>query len=193
MIQPNPHDTASSYQSMAHRPRRLLTAFGAAALCVAWTLPAVASNTVGVALNYGEAVDDDATGVGLDVHFGPRLDLAIVALTTELSGGYYRFGGPADLDVYRVLAGGRLAVGAIIRPSAFAHAGVGHLRYDALAGSRDSATDFATDVGLGLDFTLMPLVDLGVVGSYNWVRANTRDNAVDWLQFGAHVTFVTGG
>jgi hypothetical protein len=158
-----------------------------------WTAPASASNTVGVAVNYGEAVDDDASGVGLDVHFGPRMDLAILALTTELSGGFYRFGGPADLDVYRVLAGGRLAVGAIIRPSVFAHAGVGHLRYDTLLGARDGATDFATDLGLGLDFTLMPLVDLGIVGSYNWVRADTRDNAVDWVQLGAHVTFVTGG
>lgn len=182
----------------ARRPPRALPVFGAAlaalAVSLATSSPAAGETAFGVALNYSNIVDDEGTGAGVDVHFGPRLDLAVLVLTTELSGGYHDFGGPVDPSVYRGMAGGRLGLGIGIRPSVFAHMGVGHLRYDEVLGTgRESNTDFAWDLGAGLDFTLVPLVDLGVLVSYNALEGDDDRATFEWLQAGAHVTFVFDG
>jgi len=165
--------------------------------CLSWSGSAAAANTLGVDLSYNDAVNESATngGAGVDVYFGPRMDLGLVALTTELDAGFHDFGGGLEPTVYRGMAGGRLALGAVIRPSVFAHIGVGHLRWNDFPGSdvRDSRTNFATDLGAALDFTVMPLVDLGVQLSYNVVAAGgANEPAFNWMQAGAHVIFVFG-
>lgn len=179
--------------------RRLLPRLGAGALAAAATLAALprsaaADTVVGVDLNFNDGIagDDATSGAGVDLFFGPRLDLAILTLTTELSGGYHDFGGTLDPTVYRLMAGGRLGIGVIIRPSVFAHLGVGHLRFDEPFGDgRDGRTNLAGDVGAALDFTILPLVDLGVQASYNIIGGG--DEPFDWLQAGVHVTFVLDG
>jgi hypothetical protein len=168
---------------------------GAAAV-VAWPAPASAQTTIGVDLSYNDVVDQAGTnaGAGVDIYFGPRLDLAVLALTTELSGGLHDFGGTLEPTVYRGMVGGRLGVGFVIRPSVFAHAGVGHLRYDELIGSgRDGRTNVAMDLGAALDFTVLPLIDLGIQASYNTILGGESSTAFEWVQAGAHVTFVLDG
>ena len=165
--------------------------------CLSWSGSAAASNTVGVDLSYNDAVganNGSDAGAGVDIFFGPRMDLGLVALTTELDAGYHDFGGAVAPTVYRGMAGGRLALGAVIRPSVFAHIGVGHLRWNDFPGSdaRDSRTSLATDLGAALDFTVLPLVDLGVQLSYNAVTAGSGRPAFEWMQAGAHVIFVFG-
>lgn len=160
-----------------------------------WPGSVAAQTTLGVDLSFNDAVDqtDTDAGAGIDIYFGPRLDLAILTLTTELAGGYHDFRGALQPTVYRALAGGRLGVGVGIRPSVFAHLGVGHLRYDELLGAgRDGRTNFAGDLGLALDFTILPLIDVGVQGSYNMIAAGDNVDAFEWYQAGAHVTFVFG-
>jgi hypothetical protein len=163
---------------------------------LSWSGSAAAANTLGVDLSYNDAVNEAATsgGAGVDVFFGPRMDLGLVALTTELDAGFHDFGGGLEPTVYRGMAGGRLTLGAVIRPSVFAHIGVGHLRWNDVPGSdvRDSRTNFATDLGAALDFTILPLVDLGVQLSYNVVAAGSSEPAFNWMQAGAHVIFVFG-
>jgi hypothetical protein len=181
--------------SPAARPLALAAATAAAAL-IAWPQTAAAETVIGADLNFNDSlVEGDAgNGAGVDVYFGPRLDLAILTLTTELSGGYHDFAGALDPTAYRLLAGGRLGVGVIIRPSVFAHIGVGHLRFDDPFGDgRDGRTNLAGDVGLALDFTVLPLVDIGVQGSYNTIAGDDDDDAFEWLQAGVHVTFVLDG
>ena len=173
-----------------------LAAATAALTLVAWPETARADTVVGVGLNFNDSMvgDDAGNGAGVDVFFGPRLDLAILTLTTELSGGFHDFSGELDPTVYRGLAGGRLGVGVIIRPSVFAHIGVGHLRYDDPFGDgRDGRTNLAGDLGAALDFTILPLVDLGVQASYNVVAGDDDNDAFEWLQAGAHITFVLDG
>lgn len=168
-----------------------LAAFAALALV---PRSAAADTVVGVELNFNDGIggDEATAGAGVDVYFGPRLDLAILTLTTELSGGFHDFGGELDPAVYRLMAGGRLGIGAIIRPSIFAHLGAGHLRFDEpLGDGRDGRTNVAADVGAALDFTILPLVDLGIQGSYNVVAGG--EDPFEWLQAGAHVTFVLDG
>lgn len=170
-----------------------LTGVGAV---MAWSAPAAAQTTLGIDLSYNDAVDEARTdgGAGVDIYFGPRLDLAVLVLTTELSGGFHDFGGSLEPTVYRGMVGGRLGLGFIIRPSVFVHAGVGHLRYDELIGSgRDGRTNIATDLGAALDFTVLPLVDVGIQASYNSILGGENSTAFKWVQAGAHVTFVLGG
>jgi hypothetical protein len=163
---------------------------------VLWPRAASAQTTLGIDLAFNDGTDQTETdsGAGVDIYFGPRLDLAILTLTTELSGGLHDFGGPLDPTVYRVLGGGRLGVGFILRPSVFAHVGVGHLRLDELVGpGRDSRTNLAGDLGLALDFTVLPLMDIGLQGSYNVIAGGSDSEAFEWLQAGVHVIFVLGG
>lgn len=170
-----------------------VAAVGALTLAgLSWSAPAKAQNTVGVDLSFSDTVgDEDADGAGLDIYFGPRMDLGILALTTELSGGFHDFGGGLDPTVYRGMAGGRLGLFTVIRPSIFAHIGVGHLTWEEpLGNDRDSRTNVTTDVGAALDLTILPLVDVGVQLSYNTIAGGSGEPAFDWTQFGAHVIFV---
>jgi hypothetical protein len=189
------HRTARAFSTFSARPLWLAAAAAAATL-IAWPQTAAADTVVGVDLNFNDSLagEDSGNGAGVDVYFGPRLDLAILTLTTELSGGYHDFAGELDSTVYRGMAGGRLGVGVIIRPSVFAHIGVGHLRFDEPFGDgRDGRTNLAGDVGAALDFTVLPLVDIGVQGSYNTIVGDDDTEAFEWLQAGVHVTFVLDG
>ena len=166
-----------------------------AGVCL-WSRPAAAESTLGVDLNFNEANDlSDTQGAGVDVFFGPRMDLKLFDLTTEISLGFHDFGGEMDPAVYRAMAGGRLAIPFVIRPSVFAHLGVGHLRFnDPLGGDeRDGRTNLAADLGAALDLSVTPAVDLGVQVSYNVVAGDDNYNAFDWMLAGAHVVFVFGG
>jgi hypothetical protein len=178
-------------------PKACAALAAAAAVTVVWPRSAAADTVVGVDLNFNDAVggDDATSGAGVDVYFGPRLDLTILTLTTELTGGFHDFGGRFDPTLYRLMAGGRLGIGVIIRPSIFAHGGVGYLRFDdpIIGDGRDGRTNFSGDLGLALDFTLLPLVDLGVQGSYNVIAGNDNYDSFDWLQAGVHITFVLDG
>jgi hypothetical protein len=79
----------------------------------------------------------------------------------------------------------------VIRPSVFAHVGVGHLRYDVpITGDREGRTNVTGDAGLALDFTLIPLLDLGVHGAYNVLAGGENSDSFSWLQAGVHATFV---
>jgi hypothetical protein len=169
-------------------------AAGAAALIVFPGSAAADTRTVvGVDLNFNDSVmgDDAGNGAGLDIYFGPRLDLAILTLTTEIKAGFHDFGGPLDPTIYRGMVGGSVGIGALLRPSLFAHIGAGHLRTDDRFGvDRDGRTNLTTDFGAALDVTILPLVDLGIHGSYNVLAGDDENEPFEWLQAGAHVTFV---
>ena len=49
---------------------------------------------------------------------------------------------------------------------------------------------FAYDLGLFFDFTLLPLIDLGVHAAYNQLTAGSDDPAYHWLTFGAHAALI---
>jgi hypothetical protein len=144
-------------------------------------------------VNYSEAVDHFETGKGggVDVRFGPRLDLWLLQLTPELSAGLHDFGGYWSPTVVRSVIGGKLAVDLGVKPTVFAHLGVGRLRYDSLeAVARDAATGLAGDVGAALDFSVLPMLDVGMQGSYNVVGVELNRSRFDWVQVGGHVTVI---
>jgi len=186
---------AVSPRALRHAATLASLAALATGICL-WSKPAAAESTLGVDLSYNDANDlSDTHGAGVDVYFGPRMNLEILVLTTEISLGFHDFGGEMDPTVYRAMAGGRIGVGAFIRPSVFAHIGVGHLRYDdpLVSDGRTGRTNVGADLGAALDFTVLPAVDLGIQLSYNVVAGNNDDPAFDWMQAGAHLVFVFGG
>lgn len=192
MMQTN-HWRAANTARASFKPRRgvsPLCAAGALAATLAWAPRAEAETAASLALSVNHPSDetDPELGVGgIDATIGPRLNLVLIDLTTELSAGIHGFQGSMDATAYRMMAGGRLGIGAIIRPSIFAHVGVGHLRY--VDGSADaSRTNLAGDVGLALEFTALPVVDLGIHGSYNGIAGGADEPSFRWFQTGVMAT-----
>jgi hypothetical protein len=110
-----------------------------------------------------------------------------VSLIPEGGVSYHSFGDDETEDrlrVYSGFIGGRLAVGKIIEPSLFSHVGVAWLR------GSERRTAPVVDVGVALDFTLLPLINLGVHGTYNVVPAIDDSSSKSWVLLGMHAALV---
>lgn len=142
---------------------------------------------VAVDFDYAVALSssqDSDAGTGGAVRLGRELDLLLVTLTPEVGGTYETFNGSADSRIYGGFAGGRLGVGKIIEPSIFAHVGVAHVD-----GWQDRTAPML-DAGLALDFTLLPLIDLGVHAGVNTLLATRDGNGVSWGTAGLQAALV---
>jgi hypothetical protein len=129
------------------------------------------------------APEIDAGGGGA-LRFGQELDLFLVSLTPELGGSYHGFSGEDRTRLYAGFLGGRFAVGKIIEPSLFGHVGLGRL--DGL----ETRTAPMLDGGLAIDFTLLPLIDLGVHGAYNVLLPRGDADAFKFVTLGAQAALV---
>jgi hypothetical protein len=126
------------------------------------------------------------SGSGFDfaARVGYKLSIPLLKITPELKLTYDRVPEAGDqVSVYRGMAGGRVAILEGFTPLAFAH--IGYANGSNMNGDISGVT---YDVGVGLDFTLIPFIDLGVFGSYNRVQAS--QGAVNWLGVGAQVALV---
>jgi hypothetical protein len=145
-------------------------------------------STTNIALDFdsGAALDQPGTksGGGGALRIGQELDLFLISLTPEVGGSYHAFGGDDETRIYGGFVGGRLAIGKIIEPSIFAHAGVARVQG---FGSRTAPT---LDGGLALDFTLLPLIDLGVHGAYNVIFPREDGSSLEFVTLGAHAALV---
>jgi hypothetical protein len=124
------------------------------------------------------------SGAGFGIRLGKQLHAPLAVLTPELGFTYHGFSG---LTAYRGVAGLRLGVGEIIRPGVFAHLGVGHLTAPSPA---PSSTAFTYDAGAFLDFTLLPLLDIGAHAAYNHVNAKDPVGAFQWATVGVHAALI---
>lgn len=145
-------------------------------------------STTNIALDFdfGAALDQPGTksGGGGALRIGQELDLFLISLTPEIGGSYHAFGGDDETRIYGAFVGGRLAIGKIIEPSIFAHAGVARVQ------GFESRTAPTLDGGLALDFTLLPLIDLGVHGAYNVMFPRQDGSALEFVTLGAHAVLV---
>ena len=72
----------------------------------------------------------------------------------------------------------------------FAHAGVGRLSLPEPVASL-SYTAFTYDVGGFLDFTLLPVVNIGVHAAYNHLNAGSDSaSSFQWATLGGHIAFI---
>lgn len=144
--------------------------------------------TIAVDFDYAGALSNDYIdkGGGGALRIGSELDLFLVTLIPELSLGYHSFGGDEDYDAttFAGMLGGRIRFLKILEPGIFAHAGVGRL------GGYDPHTGLAFDAGLTLDFTLLPLIDLGVHAAWNRVFGDKDHDGLSYGTAGFHVALV---
>lgn len=138
---------------------------------------------------------DDTAGVdsgwGAGLRLGNVWDLWLIELTPELAGSYHSFGGAAEARAYRAMAGARLALGLVLKPGIFVHAGVGHFELSPDTGSY-SNTDLGYDAGLTLDFTLLPVIDLGAHIALAGIGGDEDTEPLSWLAAGGHIAFNLG-
>jgi hypothetical protein len=141
---------------------------------------------IAVDFDFGTALDAPSTktGGGGQLRLGQEFDLLLVSFRPEFGGGYHGFGGDGDSKLYTGFLGGRFAVGKIVEPSVFGHVGVGRLE------GLETRTAPVLDAGLALDFTLLPLIDLGVHGAYNVMMPRDDGSALKFVTLGAHAALV---
>lgn len=185
---------SGEHRSSGARAPRWLALCGLASV-LAWTPPADAEVALGLEVNFSEAVDQLETGKGggVDVRVGPRLELWRLQVTPEVSAGLHDLGGFPSPTVLRGLVGGKAALDLElgVAPTLFAHFGVGRLRYDAAESvERDAATGMAADIGASLDVNVLPMLDVGLQGSYNVVGMESARTRFEWVQVGGHVTVI---
>jgi hypothetical protein len=172
------------------KPQHLL--FSAALAAAVWSVADVAradsaATVIALDMDFAAPVTDADTdpGGGGALRLGRKYSLVLLSLTPEVGLGYHQFGGDSDATLYRAFVGGRIGVGKIIEPSAFVHLGIGKL--DLREGDRFSPV---ADAGLALDFTLLPLLNLGVHGAYNTVLPRSPHDAFGWFSAGLHAALV---
>jgi hypothetical protein len=169
--------------------RALLLAAAATAATLAMLTPRTASATaIGADLDLAVPLDSKSeTGWGAGLRLGQELHVPALALMPEIAASYYHFGGRFGANLVQGKVGARLSIGELVRPGAFAHIGGGYNVPD--IGSNRFGLAF--DGGLFLDFTLIPLVNLGVHGAYNYLSVGaTSSDITQWMTIGAHADFV---
>ena len=141
---------------------------------------------IAIDFDYNDALEAPASnaGGGGALRLGQQFDAFLISLTPELGGSYHGFGGNDRTKLYSGFLGGRLAIGKILEPSIFGHLGVGHLQ------GIDTRTAPVMDAGLALDFTLLPLIDLGVHGAYNVMLPRNDASAFKFVTLGAQAALV---
>jgi hypothetical protein len=141
---------------------------------------------IAVDFDFAAALDASNTksGGGGALRLGQEFDLLLISLTPEFGGSYHAFGGDDKTKLYTGFLGGRLSIGKIVEPSLFAHLGVGHVT----GGEKRTAP--VMDGGLAIDFTLLPLIDLGVHGAYNVMLPRDDGSALKYVTLGVHAALV---
>lgn len=142
--------------------------------------------------NYAQPilVEDATHGYGGQLRFGPRLDLKILTLDSEIVAGgvaFYDERGDPAAQSFHGLLGPRLGILWGIRPSVFSHLGIGHTNFVAAS----SQTSLAGDVGLALDITFLPVIDIGAQAAWNFVAGDQLSPQTQYLTAGLHITFFT--
>lgn len=148
--------------------------------------------TVALDLDYAGAINNDFidNGGGGALRIGSELDLLLVTMIPELSLGYHAFGGDDrgdrsyDARTFTGMLGGRIRFLKIIEPGIFAHAGVGRLS------NYEPHTGLAFDAGVTVDFTLLPLIDLGLHAAWNRVFGDKDHDGLSYGTTGFHVALV---
>ena len=127
------------------------------------------------------------SGGGFGIRVGSQLHVPLLVLTPELGFTYDGFSGDFGPRVYRGIAGLRVGVGEVIRPGVFGHLGVGRMT----SAPDASHTAFTYDAGIFLDFTLLPILNIGVHGAYNHLNGGEASFAnYEWVTLGAHAALV---
>ncbi len=128
-------------------------------------MPRLASANIGGDLDLAFPVGSGApsSGWGFGIRVGKELHLPLVVLTPEVGFSYYGLGDSVKL--YNLKAGGRLSIGEVLRPGVFVHVGEGDTVFPIVG----HHWGFSYDAGLSLDFTALPMLNIGAHVAYDHV------------------------
>jgi hypothetical protein len=174
----------------AIRGSMALVAGAASALALSlWSTPAQAKTTIAGDLDYAAPIDSSAhAGWGFGIRLGQQIHFPLLVFNPELGFTYHGFTQDSSPKVYRGIAGLRLGFGEIIRPGVFGHIGLGRLD---LGGVPDrSHTALTYDLGAFIDFTALPLLDIGVHASYDRLTEDSSGPTFQFFTAGAHAALV---
>lgn len=130
---------------------------------------------------------DVNTATAFALRVGWQLHLPLFAITPEV--GYHHASFGDDVTLNRAFAGVRVAVGEIFRVGAFGHVGYGDAAFRS-GGDDQDLSDATYDVGGFIDFTVLPLLDLGVHAGYGLVKAGNGRDPLDWVPVGIHAALI---
>jgi hypothetical protein len=132
----------------------------------------------------GRALDN---GVGGALRLGQQFGGVLLSLTPEIGGSYHSLNGVYDASLYRGFVGLRLSLGAVIEPGIFGHVGYGHIDFRDVSGPLDRSHGALTyDAGVTLDFTLLPVLDVGAHAAYNGLAGKDDFDRIHWISAGGH-------
>jgi hypothetical protein len=132
------------------------------------------------------------TGWGAGIRVGNQWDVPLLNLMPELKFQYTNFGGPVDMTAWNLGLGGAIGISFILKPSVFAHGGVGHYGYNAPAGLESSQTAFGYDVGAALGLSLVAF-DLGAQVAWNGIVGDSSIDKLQWVSVGGYTSFTLPG
>ncbi len=146
---------------------------------------------LGLAVDTGDLpVDPGGPGPAVAVRFGYELPIPVVRIVPEAQLGYASFsaddknGNPTQ-QILTGRAGLRLGIGGVIGPALFAHVGFGDISGEG-SDFVIEKSGLSYDVGLSVDFTLLPLLNLGIHGAWNALEEDDPKATFQWLDFGIH-------
>lgn len=126
-----------------------------------------------------EGTDLQTLGVGAAARMGYTMGGPLIRVAPELKVG---FESPGTPDSFSIKGGARVNFLGAISPAIFAHAG-------GLVGDLEG---FVWDLGVGLDFAIIPHLDIGAFASYNQAGGDLNfvppsyqgGNDWEWFRFG---------
>jgi hypothetical protein len=130
------------------------------------------------------------SGAGVKVRVGYQFHIPLLRITPEAGYGFDWFSGdggggsPHAWDMQRIFAGGRIGLGEIVVPSAYAHGGFGW-RTTSDPGV-PAGSGLAFDAGLALDLHVIPHVGFGAHAEYASIGTG-GGKSPEWLAFGLHL------
>ena len=171
------------------------TLLGALAAACAWSLQigaAHASTTIAgdFDLQVPVSINGVGTGGGFGIRIGQELHLPLVSVNPEIGFTYASFSKDEPPKIYRGIAGLRLGVGELIRFGVLAHIGFGYVSWESQ--QRDvSHSGLTYDAGLFLEFTALPLLNIGVHAAYNRMAEDeNQPDTLQWMSLGLHAALV---
>jgi hypothetical protein len=156
---------------------------------------------LGTAFQTGPATTNIDFSVGGGVGFGYRFNIprSIVYLQPEVVGEYMKFGFNSNqIGGYRyagdIKTGFRAGLQGIVQPNVFGHLGLGFLGRPIGLNTTELSIGPQMDIGLGLDFRLVPGFMLGLDVTYHVVPLPGVEgiDAAKWVSFGIKAGFEFG-
>lgn len=148
-----------------------------------------------LAIPLGETADGTSLGWGFKGRVGYELPNPFFDLSFDLIGGWASLPadppdiGNADLNITQIMAGVRIGMGLLISPSVFAAGGYGWVSGEGSDYVLDHS-GFTVVVGAGLDYSVIPLLDIGLIVGYNQVLTDSGHETVyTFLDVGIQASF----